>query len=505
MNDSIHGIEGLRALLGQALPPSDWRTVSQEDVDQFAKLSGDHQWIHVDSERARRESPFGGPVAHGNLTLCIADGLSVPFLERLKGVEALVNYGFDRVRFPAPVPSGSRVRCVVQLVSLTEVGGGWWQLVRRVTVEREGHEKPAVVADSLVRIKTAASTAVAPAEAPEATEPPAPADAPRALVCRALTGPSGLRVERRAVAPLGDNGVRIRVEACGVNFADILVVKGQYQERPPLPFVPGAEVAGTIEACGPRVTAYRPGDRVLALVQHGGFAEVVVTDASTVFALPAGIDATHAAALPIAYGTAHGALVWRAALQQGETLLVLGAAGGVGLAAIEVGKALGARVIAAASSPEKLELARARGADEGIDYSREDLRERLKALTGGRGPNVVFDPVGGALFEPALRALAWKGRMVVIGFAAGQIPKVAANLLLVKNVTVTGLYWGAYLRNEPETVRAQLMELTSWLAAGRLKPHIGGTYPLERAAEALTALEQRRAVGKLIILPSAQP
>lgn len=325
--------------------------------------------------------------------------------------------------------------------------------------------------------------------------------APLALVCRALTGPSGLRVEHRTSLPLAPHEVRLRVDACGVNYADVLIVKGQYQERPPLPFTPGAEVCGTIVERGDAVTAWQPGDRVVAIVPQGGFAELAVADGALVFPVPEGVDAVQAAALPIAYGTAHGALLWRAALKVGETLLVLGAAGGVGLAAVEVGHALGARVIAAASSKERVDLALSRGADAGIDYSREDLRERIKSLTGGRGIDVLFDPLGGPLFEPALRSLAWKGRAIVIGFAGGSIPKIAANLLLVKNISVLGLHWGAYLRREPEAIRAQLADLFGWLAAGRLDPHVTATYPLEGAAEALAALEERRAIGKLVVVP----
>jgi NADPH2:quinone reductase len=499
MAEVIDGIEGLRALIGQKLPPSEWRAVSQDDIDLFAKLSGDHQWIHVDVERARRESPSGATIAHGDLTLCLFDGERTAFVSSVKGVKTGLNYGFDRIRFPAPVPAGARIRSRMELASLTEVGDGWWQIMTRWTVEREGHDKPVMVADAIGRLQIEPGAEKAPAAPPP--EEASDEDAPRAVVCRALTGPSGLRVERRALRPLAPKEVRIRVEACGVNYADTLIVKGLYQERPPLPFTPGAEVAGTIIARGDAVTAWNEGDRVVALVPQGGFAEVAAADAAAVFPVPAGVDAVKAAALPITYGTAHGALVWRAGIKAGETLLVLGAAGGVGLAAVEVGKALGARVIAAASSKERVEIALAHGADAGIDYSREDLRERLKALTSGRGVDVLFDPVGGPLFDTSLRSLAWKGRAVVIGFATGSIPKIAANLLLVKNIEVLGLYWGAYLKHEPEAVRAQLAELFGWLAAGRLSPHIGATYPLERAAEALAALEGRRALGKLVVIP----
>jgi NADPH:quinone reductase len=298
----------------------------------------------------------------------------------------------------------------------------------------------------------------------------------------------------------GPGQVLITVKAAGVNFMDGLIAQGKYQTRPPLPFSPGAEVAGTIKQVGAGVTAIAPGMRVLAATGQGGFAEEVLMPAAGVMALPQGMDWPAAASFPIVYGTSHHALKDRAQLRAGETLLVLGAAGGVGLTAVEIGKVMGARVIACASSEEKLALCKAYGADELIDYSSGDLRERIKELTAGKGVDVVYDPVGGAMAEPCVRSLAFMGRYLVVGFASGEIPKIPLNLLLLKTASLVGVFWGAYARARPEHNAANFAELFSWYAQGRLKPHVSQTFPLADYAQALDVVMNRRAKGKVVLL-----
>ncbi len=321
----------------------------------------------------------------------------------------------------------------------------------------------------------------------------------RAVVCRELSGPQSLNVEEVPDPKPGPGEVAIDVAAAGVNFADTLMVTGKYQEKPELPFTPGLELAGRVTALGAGVTGVAPGDRVIGLVDRGAFAEVALVRADEVYPIPDSMDFDIAAGFPITYGTAHGALVWRADLKPGETLLVHGAAGGVGLAAVEVGKALGAEVIATAGGPEKLEIARAHGADHLVDYRSEDIRERVKALTGGRGADVVFDPVGGEVFMASLRAVAWGGRLLVIGFAAGKVPEIPANLLLVKNLAVLGLYWGAYRQKAPALLRAQFETLTGWYAEGRLAPLVSHRLDLAEAGRALDLLLTRKATGKVVL------
>jgi NADPH2:quinone reductase len=293
--------------------------------------------------------------------------------------------------------------------------------------------------------------------------------------------------------------VLLAIKAGGVNFADLLMIAGQYQEKPAFPFSPGLEVAGDIAELGEGVEGLKPGQRVIGLMSHGGFAEFACLAASDVYPIPEAMSYEVAAGFPITYGTAHGGLVWRAALAPGEQLLVHGAAGGVGLAAVEVGKALGARILATAGGEKKLEIARRHGAEVTIDYRREDIRERVKAETGGRGVDVVFDPVGGDVFDASLRCTAWAGRILVIGFAGGRIPQIPANLLLVKNIAVIGLYWGAYRKREPERMRAQFDQLFAWFEEGRLKPHVSHRLPLDQAGEALTLLRERRSTGKVVL------
>ena len=322
----------------------------------------------------------------------------------------------------------------------------------------------------------------------------------RAVVCSALDGPESLTVAEIARPEPGDGEVLIEVAAAGVNFADSLIVAGKYQVKPPLPFVPGLEVAGRVAAAGAGVERLAPGDRVVAMLDWGGYAEAAVARADSAFVLPAGMEMETAAGFPIAYGTAHGALVWRAGLAAGEVLLVHGAAGGVGLAAVEVGKALGAEVIATAGGPEKLAVARDHGADHLIDYRREDIREKVKTITGGRGAHVVFDPVGGDVFDASLRCVARGGRLLVIGFAAGRIPQIPANILLVKNLTVHGIHYGAYRKEDPARLPAQFAQLFAWCEAGKLKPHVSHRLPLDQAPAALELLTGRRATGKVVLV-----
>ncbi|MFL6662891.1 MAG: NADPH:quinone oxidoreductase family protein [Rhizobacter sp.] len=321
----------------------------------------------------------------------------------------------------------------------------------------------------------------------------------RAVLCKRYGPPSELVVEDVASPKAGDGQVLVAVHAAGVNFPDTLIIQGKYQFKPELPFSPGGEVAGIVREVGPGVTGIAAGDRVIAATTWGGYAEEVVAEAKRVIPMPDGMDFATAATFVLTYGTSHHALKDRAALQPGETLLVLGAAGGVGLAAVELGKAMGARVIAAASSDDKLATCREHGADETINYSTEDLRERIKALSGGRGVDVVYDPVGGDLSEPALRGMAWNGRFLVVGFAAGSIPSIPLNLALLKGCAIVGVFWGAFTRNEPRRNEANLQELLAWFKAGKVRPHISATYPLERAADALRDVMERRVKGKVVL------
>jgi NADPH:quinone reductase len=291
------------------------------------------------------------------------------------------------------------------------------------------------------------------------------------------------------------------VRAAGVNFPDALIIQRKYQLQPALPFIPGTEVAGVVDRVGEGVAGLAVGTRVVAFVGTGAFAEKVCVAAAQVVCLPDGVVDELAAAFTLAYATAHHALFDRGGLRAGETLLVLGAGGGVGLAAIELARGAGARVLAAASTDEKLAAAHFHGADALINYSLVDLREAVRTLTDERGVDVIFDPVGGAYTEPALRSIAWRGRLLIVGFASGQIPAIAANLLLLKGGSAIGVFWGDFARREPAANRTLLTELFAALAAGRLKPHVGAVYPLEQTPHALAALMQRRVVGKLVIRP----
>ncbi|MEN9760495.1 MAG: Quinone oxidoreductase 1 [Pseudomonadota bacterium] len=323
----------------------------------------------------------------------------------------------------------------------------------------------------------------------------------KALLCTQYGPPEALTLQTIADPQPGPGEVVVQMKAAGVNFPDVLIIQNKYQFKPQLPFAPGAEFSGVISAVGSGVRSRKVGDKVIGSVTFGAFAEQVCLPAERTIAMPEGLDFETAAALVLTYGTSWHALVDRAQLQAGETLLVLGASGGVGLAAIQIGRALGARVIAAASSAEKLAVCQQNGAHALIDYGREDLRERLKSLTEGRGPNVIYDPVGGPLTEVSFRSIAWRGRHLVVGFAQGDIPKLPLNLALLKGASLIGVFWGQYLQLEPAAFAADLKELFERVAAGELKPYISARYPLADGARALRELMDRRASGKLVIVP----
>lgn len=322
----------------------------------------------------------------------------------------------------------------------------------------------------------------------------------KALLCKAF-GPAETLVLEAVDSPSPKgNEVLIEVQAAGVNFPDTLIIEGKYQFKPPFPFSPGGEVAGVVSTVGDKVTHLKAGDRVMALTGWGGFAEQVAAPAYNVLPVPASMDLTTAAAFGMTYGTSMHALRQRAGLKPGETLLVLGAAGGVGLAAVEIGKAMGARVIAAASSAEKLAVARNAGADELINYSEQSLKDEVKKLTNGQGVDVIYDPVGGPLFEEAFRCMAWNGRFLVVGFAAGGgIPALPANLPLLKGAALVGVFWGSFAQRQPADNADNFRQLFAWHAEGKLKPLVSQTFQLERGGEAIAALGQRKAFGKLVV------
>jgi NADPH2:quinone reductase len=325
----------------------------------------------------------------------------------------------------------------------------------------------------------------------------------KALLCKEFCPPEGLVLDEVPALSPGKGQVVIGVKACGVNFFDGLVIQGKYQIKPPMPFAPGGEVAGIVTAVGEGVTDLKPGTRVLASTGHGGFAEEVVVEAARAVPIPDRMDFVTAAGFLITYATSHHALIGCGEIRAGQSLLVLGAAGGVGLTAVEIGKVMGARVIAAASSDEKLALATAHGADEAINYSNEDLRERLKAITGGVGVDMVYDPVGGGFAEPAIRSLAWRGKYLVIGFAAGDIPRIPLNLMLLKESSIVGVFWGAFAQRDPKGNAAIIRELLSWHAEGKIKPHVSATFPLERGGDAIKAVVNRQALGKIVVTMGA--
>ena len=321
----------------------------------------------------------------------------------------------------------------------------------------------------------------------------------KAVLCKAYGPPESLVIEEvESLKPEKGQAV-IAVKACGVNFPDTLIIQGKYQFKPAMPFSPGGEVAGVVKEVGEGAERVNVGDRVIAFTGWGGFAEEVVADAARLIPIPDGMDFTTAAAFVMVYSTSIYALKDRAQIKPSEMLLVLGAAGGVGLATVELGKLMGARVIAAASSPEKLEICRQHGADEVIDYAAEDLRERVKQLTNGKGVDVICDPVGGNYSEAALRGMAWGGRHLVIGFTAGDIPRIPLNLTLLKGCSIVGVFWGSFVEREPQRNQQHLRELMTWFAEGRIKPRISATYPLEQAARALNDILERKVTGKVVL------
>lgn len=322
----------------------------------------------------------------------------------------------------------------------------------------------------------------------------------KAVLCRRYGPPDSLTLEDVPALVPGPKQVVIAVHAAGVNFPDTLIIEGKYQFKPDMPFSPGGEVAGVVKRVGDEVTDLQVGDRVLAPLGWGGYAEEAIAESWRVMPIPSTMEFATASAFVLTYGTSHHALQDRAQLRPGETLLVLGAAGGVGLAAIEIGKAMGARVIAAASSDEKLAVCAAHGADALIQYERDDLRARIKQITEGRGVDVVYDPVGGAFSEPALRSTAWNGRFLVVGFAAGNIPSIPLNLPLLKGCAIVGVFWGAFARNEPERNARNMRQLFDWFEQGKVRPHICARYPLTRAADAMKAVANRSAKGKVVIV-----
>lgn len=322
----------------------------------------------------------------------------------------------------------------------------------------------------------------------------------KAVLCKEYGPPESLVIEDVQPLQPGPGQVVVGVKACGVNFPDTLIIEGKYQFKPALPFSPGGEVAGVVKAVGEGVERVKVGERVISFTGWGGFAEEVLAEAKTLIPIPEQMDFATASAFVMVYGTSHYALKDRAKIQPGETLLVLGAAGGVGLAAVELGKAMGARVIAAASSEEKLAICREHGADEGINYTSEDLKERIKALTAGKGVDVIYDPVGGNYSETALRGMAWEGRYLVVGFAAGDIPRIPLNLTLLKGCSIVGVFWGSFTSRDPQRNQAHLRELMAWYLEGKIRPHISATYPLERVADALNDMLARRIAGKAVLL-----
>jgi NADPH:quinone reductase len=323
----------------------------------------------------------------------------------------------------------------------------------------------------------------------------------KAILCKSWGLPETLVVEELPDVVPGPGEVAIDVQAAGVNFPDVLVIQNKYQFKPELPFTPGSELAGVVRSVGEGVTQFTPGDKVLAFVSQGAFAQQIAVPAKLLMPMPPGLDFDTAAAVTLTYGTSHHAVVDRAQLKAGETMLVLGAAGGVGLAAIEIGKALGARVIAAASSDEKLAVCKQHGADATINYSTQDLREAVKEATAGKGPDVIYDPVGGVYAEPAFRSIAWRGRYLVIGFANGEIPKLPLNLPLLKGASIVGVFWGEFAKREPKANLAAMRELMTWMADGKIKPHISGRYALADTPRALNDMAARKVTGKVVIQP----
>jgi len=323
----------------------------------------------------------------------------------------------------------------------------------------------------------------------------------RAVLCKTYGMPSDLVLEDVPSPRPGTGEVLVSVKAAGVNFPDVLMIQNKYQHRPPLPFSPGYEIAGVIKELGPDVTGLGVGDAGIAMLRFGGFAEEAVVSAGRFWRIPSDVDFTAAAAFPLAYGTSYHALKDRGRLQPGETLMVLGAAGGVGLAGVQLGKLMGAKVIACASSDEKLATCAQHGADLLINYRRQNLRDAVKELTQERGVDVVLDPVGGEYAEPAVRSMAWFGRYLVVGFTSGEIPRISMNLPLLKGCSLVGVAWDTYSRRNPKGGQTNISELIAWIRAGKLKPVVTAQYPLAETPRALDDMMQRRVQGKIVIIP----
>jgi NADPH2:quinone reductase len=321
----------------------------------------------------------------------------------------------------------------------------------------------------------------------------------QALMCESFGPPEGLVLRDVAVPRPGPGELLIRIHAAGLNFPDSLIIQDKYQIKAPLPFAPGGELSGTVAAVGEGVTRFGVGDRVAALTHWGGFAEYVTAQEERTTHVPESMDLDTAAAFTLVYGTAHHALKQRGELKPGETVLILGASGGVGIAAIEIAKAMGARVIAGASTPEKLAIAQSCGADELVNYAEQDLKAAVKQLTGGKGVDVVYDPVGDKLADPAFRTIGWKGRYLVIGFAGGQIPSLPLNLPLVKGAAIIGVFWGDLVAREPEVHHANMAELYAMHAAGQLKPMISARFPISEGGKAIRQMMDRKVTGKVIV------
>jgi len=321
----------------------------------------------------------------------------------------------------------------------------------------------------------------------------------KAALCKSLDGPGGLSIEDVPVPALGSGEVLVAVKAAALNFSDTLVTRGKYQVKPELPFSPAAEIAGAVEAVGEGVTGFAVGDRVMAYLGSGGAREKIVAPADALVSVPAGVSDEVAAGVSVTYGTAMHGLKDRGRLNTGETVAVLGASGGAGLAAVEIAKLMGARVIAVASSSNKLEVCRNHGADELLNYEELELKTALRDLTGGKGVDVVYDCVGGASSESALRAMAWKGRLLVVGFASGEIPKMPLNLLLLKGAEAIGVNWPGALKRDPAAHRSNMVQVLGWVAEGRLNPRIHASFPLDRIRDAIAVLDRREAVGKVVL------
>jgi NADPH2:quinone reductase len=323
----------------------------------------------------------------------------------------------------------------------------------------------------------------------------------KALLCTRYGGPDDLELSDLPDPVPAAGEVVVRVKAASLNFFDTLIIAGKYQYKPAPPFSPASEFSGTVESLGAGVTSFKAGDRVIGYMTYGAARELVAISADRLIKIPDGLDFDRAAGVCITYGTTLHALKDRAALQPGETLAVLGASGGVGLAAVELGKIMGARVIACASSDDKLTFAKKHGADDAINYASEDLKEALRRVTDGKGADVIYDPVGGPYSEPALRSIAWKGRFLVVGFAAGEIPKIPLNLALLKGCDIVGVFWGSFIERDPDGHRANTKQLLEWCAQGKLSSHVHAAYPLAEAAAALKAIASRQVMGKVILRP----